>query len=246
MKTILRVLVGSRAHGLADDTSDFDYRGVFVVPTSQILSLKGSQQHTSWAEGDKAGGGKVEDDTAWEVGHFLRLATHSNPSILEVFAAPVEEFSLKWGPWLRSLLPCVWTPQGVKDAFLGYSVNQRKKMLDNKDGRSAKYACAYLRVLIQASVLLRTGLMPVSLVIEGRSVGDPLGPDRYVLNLERSRDVVDVLRRWRTGDFTPGEVIDTAEFVAERVRERAAKSTQVQDLAPVEAFLLDIRKAHLE
>jgi len=38
-KIILKVLVGSRAHGLANKDSDYDYRAVYVLPTSKILSL---------------------------------------------------------------------------------------------------------------------------------------------------------------------------------------------------------------
>lgn len=34
MKQVLKVLVGSRAHGLHNQDSDFDYRGVYVAPTS--------------------------------------------------------------------------------------------------------------------------------------------------------------------------------------------------------------------
>mgnify|MGYP001501964861 CR=1 FL=1 len=43
---ILKVLVGSRAHGLSTETSDYDYRGVFVQPTETILSLGGKVQTT--------------------------------------------------------------------------------------------------------------------------------------------------------------------------------------------------------
>jgi predicted nucleotidyltransferase len=33
MKQILKVLVGSRAHDLYTEDSDYDYRGVFIYPT---------------------------------------------------------------------------------------------------------------------------------------------------------------------------------------------------------------------
>jgi predicted nucleotidyltransferase len=40
--------------------SDMDIRGVFVVPTSEILSLGYKEKSTSWIEGEK------EDQTAVE------------------------------------------------------------------------------------------------------------------------------------------------------------------------------------
>jgi predicted nucleotidyltransferase len=72
MTTLLKVLVGSRAHKLHTETSDYDYRGVFVVPTEDFLKIGiAKPQQTSWIEGDI-------DDTSWEIGKFLFLATKCN------------------------------------------------------------------------------------------------------------------------------------------------------------------------
>ena len=40
--TILRVLVGSHAHGLADPDSDRDFRSVYVIPTIELFRLDSS------------------------------------------------------------------------------------------------------------------------------------------------------------------------------------------------------------
>ena len=158
---ILKVLTGSRAHHLHTEQSDYDYRGVFVQPTKAILSLLGHPKQTSWVECRvPEEGGRKEDDTAWEIGHFLHLATHSNPSILEVFAAPIME-ATEEGKAMQALLPYVWSPSSVRDAFIGYGLNQRKKMLENKDARPNKYAVAYLRTLIQGVGLLEHGTIPI-------------------------------------------------------------------------------------
>ena len=39
MQTILRVLVGSQAHGLATAESDQDFRRVYVMPTENMFHL---------------------------------------------------------------------------------------------------------------------------------------------------------------------------------------------------------------
>ncbi len=156
---ILRVLVGSRAHGIADEESDYDYRSVFIYPTAEILRLGPKLTETGWVEGT------TEDDTSYELGHFLRLATHSNPLILEVFAAPVIR-TTHAGNTLRSLFPHVWGSKDVWDSFTGYAANQRKKMMDDpfKDRkRWTKFAVAYARVLRQGEWLLKTGDMMVEL-----------------------------------------------------------------------------------
>ena len=216
---MLKVVVGSRAHGLADPDSDYDYRGVFVNPTREILSLFGSTKQTSWLEKDKPGG---EDDTAWEIGHFLHLALHCNPTILEVFTAPVVE-ATEEGRALKGLFPAVWHPKRVRDAFVGYGLNQRKKFLERKDARPNKYAGAYLRVLCQAERLLRTG----SLVV------DMTGHAEF-----------NTLRRWRRGEYQVGEVIDKCLAWQVRVEEVAEACKQQPQPDMVDAFLLEIRRKH--
>src|SRR3954447_11469464 len=110
MKTIeiLKVIVGSQAHGLATERSDYDYRGVFVVPTSELLKIGGDAvKHTSWIEGK-------EDDTSWEISKFLFMATKCNPTVLETFLAPfashftesMEQAQL--AVELRVLFPYIW------------------------------------------------------------------------------------------------------------------------------------------
>lgn len=216
---ILKVLVGSRAHGLAGPDSDYDYRGVFVRPTSEILALGAKAANVSWVEADKQAGEKI-DDTSWEIGHYLHLATHCNPTVLEVLAAPVE-FAAEDGDRLRALLPKVWHPKGVRDAFVGYGLNQRKKFLEDKDVRPAKYAVAYLRVLYQAWALLGFG----GLVVDFRET-----------------PVFDTLKKWRAGDYTKGEVIDRTLYWQSRVEEAYRRCKQVPDLGPVNDFLLDVRR----
>jgi predicted nucleotidyltransferase len=225
MDWILKVLVGSRAHGLSTSQSDYDYRGVFVQPTSVILGLSGVTQHTHWVEGrDVAEGGKKEDDTAWEIGHFLKLATHCNPSILEVFAAPVEHATDE-GEELRALLPYIWHPKGVRDAFIGYGLNQRKKMLEGKDSRPYKYAVAYLRVLCQAERLLT---------------------HKHLLVDFTRHEEYQTLLLFKNRMASPGDVINKCLEWQERVEAAAETCNQKPNLEPVEQFLLNVRRKHWE
>ena len=221
--TILKVLVGSRAHGLHSETSDYDYRGVFVQPTREILSLGSKVRTTSWIEDrDPKEGGKKEDDTAWEIGHFLDLAMHCNPTILEVFTAPVAS-STPEGEALRELFRYVWEPKRVRDAFIGYGLNQRKKMLEEKDKRPWKYAVAYLRVLLQAETLLRIG---------------------HLLSNMRFHPEFQTLQLFRSGLATPGQIIDKCREWQQRVEDMAAVCKQEPDPKKINEFLLSVREAH--
>lgn len=188
---LLTTIVGSQAHGLATAKSDYDYRGVFVVPTKNLLleafyPSNERLKHTSWIEGR-------EDDTSWEVGKFLQMAVHCNPTVLETFLAPVAPSGLdqllygEWGARLRALFPYVWNATEVKDAFIGYGINQRKKFFDNKDHRAPKYATAYLRVLYNAYELLTMGTFSVNLV---------------------QSPIFKTLQAFKAGDYKPGDVIN--------------------------------------
>lgn len=215
---ILKTLVGSQAHGLANAESDFDYRAVFVVPTSEFLKIGGNYKTTSWIEGK-------EDNTSWEIAHFLNMAVHCNPTILEVFLAPEIE-SNDFGKELRDLFPYVWNSHDVMNAFVGYGLNQRKKFLEDKDNRANKYAVAYLRTLFQASELLRTGTFPIQVA---------------------DSDVGDQLIRWKAGDFTYGEVIQTCKQWEEIVNlAYQANPHKTTDLKKVNDFLIKVRKFYWE
>lgn len=215
MREILKVIVGSQAHGLATPESDFDYRGVFLEPTTEILKLGGHVTNTKWIEGK-------EDNTSWELSHFLHLATKCNPTILEVFLAPTVGPYPSEGEELRSLFKHVWNSKAVRDAFVGYGMNQRKKFLEDKDSRPSKYAAAYARTLFNAWELLTTGRFNVRIA---------------------DTEVGHVVRAFKNGDYTYGEVIDFCREW-ERMVDQAYKDNPKKEtnLEPINEFLLKIRK----
>ena len=235
--TILKVLVGSRAHGLHTEESDFDFRGVYVTPTTSILSLGHKYSGSHWIEGEK------QDQTAWEIGHFLHLATKCNPTILEVFKAPVDgvgglgvrkpkpgsDLFLKdlsgegilLGAELQDLFPYVWNPKNAFDAFCGYGGNQEKKMRLNHLDRWKKYAVAYLRTLWNLNDLLGTGDFSLE-------VTDKLFKS----------DLLEI----KNGEWTQGAVIDRASQLKKAAEQKLIECKQEPDKDKVNEFLLKIRK----
>ncbi|NQY58456.1 DNA polymerase beta superfamily protein [Cognatishimia sp.] len=212
MDTILKVLVGSRAHGIYDEDSDYDYRGVFVHPLEEILKVFSNPKNSNWIEGET-------DNTSWELRYFLEMSTKCNPTVLEVFNAPIKQHT-ELGEELISLFPSVWNTNDLVKAHVGYGLNQRKKFLDDKDNRKSKYASAYLRSLYQAYSLLAHDSYPVNMI---------------------GTEVETDLRRYRKGDYELGEVIDTCHKWAkklERVSEKVDKNT---DLDKINNFLLKAR-----
>jgi hypothetical protein len=213
---ILKVLVGSQAHGLAGPASDADYRSVYVIPTTDMFRLGFKYQGIRMMK-------EEVDETSWEVGLFLTLATECYPLVLETFLAPVA-WADDWGGELRTLFPAVWAPKQAYDAFIGYADNQRKKLLDKKDARPAKYAAAYVRVLYNLCELLERGTFTVR--TSETTIGETIG-------------------RIKTGSFKTGEVIDLGEELTTRAGKALLHSPQKPQLERIDAFLIRIRKAFL-
>ena len=217
-KLILKVLVGSKAHLLDNKNSDTDYRGVYIQPTSDILSIGHKYKGNNWLEGDI-------DNTSYEVGHLLMLALKSNPSILEVFKAPIVEITEE-GEVLRDMFKYVWNMNNVFNAYTGYGFNQRKKFLDNKENRANKFCVAWLRVLYNLNELLDDNTFTVD-----------------IGNLPIGRE----LRRWKEGNFKRGSVIELTDFWYNRAKnniENYPKQCENRYYNPdkVNKFLLKIRK----
>lgn len=233
---LLEVLVGSRAHHLASSDSDYDYRGVFVVPTVDLLGLGPAAKHTQWIEGQT-------DNTSWEVGHFLFLATKCNPNILDVFRAGVTRLAppeiarkqslLLWphllkaaGKQLLLLWPHLVSRRQARDAFLGYARNQFKKMMDQEavdTPRVWKFGTTYLRVLQQGIDLQETGTYSLAIT-------DPAWRAQ--------------LMAVREGRCTRGQIIDNALRLQERLFRAETQSVlpEAPNLDAVNQFLLQVRR----
>ncbi len=218
--TVLRVLVGSQAHGLEAPESDVDFRSVFVIPTADMFRLGFKYESTRLREGRPEG---QMDEASWEVGRFLALAVQCHPLVLETFLAPVTTMD-EWGKELRGLFPAVWSARRAYDAFLGYAANQRKKFLEKKDGRPEKYAAAYVRVLYNLCELLRSDSFAVR--IADTPVGETIG-------------------RIKQGQMSAGAVIDLGEDWMQEAARRLETCRHEADLERVNGFLIRLRKAFL-
>ncbi|MFZ1746502.1 MAG: nucleotidyltransferase domain-containing protein [Nitrospirales bacterium] len=214
--TILKVLVGSHAHGLASDESDRDYRRVYVIPTEEMFQLGFKYPASQWTKGDG-------DETAWEIGQFLLLGTQGHPLILETLVAPVITADA-WGEQLRLLLPLLWSPQKAFEAFTNYANNQRTKLLNKKDGRPAKYAAAYIRVLYNLCELLESGSFHIQ--IADTSAGERLS-------------------RIKNGQYRLGDVMDWGEELTAQAEQLIAVCGNERDLRRINEFLVAIRRAFL-
>ena len=72
--TVLSVVAGSRAYGIATEDSDIDRRGVFVAPTPLFWGFAKPPSHVDGPDAERF---------SWELERFLGLALDANPTVLE-------------------------------------------------------------------------------------------------------------------------------------------------------------------
>ena len=214
-RQILRVVVGSRAHGLSHAESDTDRRGVFLPTADAHWSLAGVPE-------------TVRDDPgealAWELGRFLRLLLSSDPNALEVLFTPLLEYATPLGGELLALRPAVLS-RTLHETCGGYAEQQfarfRRRVAAGKPFKWA-HAAHCLRLLATGARALAGDGFPVT--VGGRHRDVLLKVKRGEMTLEE----VDTVRlRWHEG-------LDLAL--------RSGPLPAGPDRAAVDAFLIHARR----
>ncbi len=212
---ILRVLAGSRSYGTHTDTSDHDYRGIYLPPADLDWSLLGAPEQFEFKAYSTV-------EVYWGRGKFLRLALQNNPNILEVFWSPVLETS-PLGEELRTLRGA-FLSRRVEQTYGGYVKSQRELLARRvrlDDEMKPKHAMHLLRLLYAGAHVLRTGTVQVD-----------VGPHR------------DELMAVRSGTWSLERILARATELEADLAE-AARTTRLPeqpDTACVEAFLLRARR----
>lgn len=155
-------VAGSQAFGLATPESDVDRAGVFAVPTRRLFDLDGITESAH-------GKGPEGDYTFHEAAKFAKLALGGNPSILEQMWLTDYEYVHFLGQELIDIRQAFLSAKRVEDAYMGYAVQQFKKLKSRNDGtfgpdvkkRTAKHARHLYRLLQQGLELYSHGTLTV-------------------------------------------------------------------------------------
>lgn len=169
---ILEGVTGSTAYGLATKDSDVDIKGIYMLPTTEIMRLRFSLKHTTQDH--------TEPDWCYhEVGKFMKLAAGGNPTVTELLFLTEYTQLNEVGQLLIDNRDIFLSTQGVQKAYRGYALGQAKKLSkrqeEGKDGydsalknRFSKHTRHCFRLLLQARVLMETGTLTVKVTPEQR------------------------------------------------------------------------------
>ena len=151
---IYRCIVGSRAYGLEEESSDIDRRGIYLPPADLQWSLLGVPEQLERQE---------TQECYWELEKFLRLALRANPNVLECPYTPLVEEASPVAEELLAMRDCFLTKQ-VYQTYNGYVISQFKKLgkdLRNKGAIRWKHAMHLVRLLLSGITILMDGAVPV-------------------------------------------------------------------------------------
>lgn len=185
---ILEGVTGSTAYGLATEHSDVDIKGVYLLPTKEVLAIGFDPQHTT----------KDHVDPDWvyhEVGKFMKLVISGNPTVTELLYLDEYTQLSPIGQLLIDNRSAFLSTKAIMNAYHGYAFAQAKKLnnrteqgLDGYDSslknRFAKHSRHLYRLLLQCEQLITTGTLTVKLTPEQRK-------ECFALGEKSASDVVD-------------------------------------------------------
>lgn len=169
---VLEGVTGSTAYGLATENSDVDVKGVYLLPTTEVMKIGFDPQHTT----------KDHVDPDWvyhEVGKFMKLVMKGNPTVTELLFLDDYTQLTEVGQLLIDHRDAFLSTPAVMNAYRGYAFSQAKRLnnrteqgLDGYDSslknRFAKHTRHCFRLLMQARQLLETGTLSVKVTPEQR------------------------------------------------------------------------------
>lgn len=180
-------LQGSRMLGLAQsEDADYDYRGIYIAPNKDLLSLSGRTAQET-IEGGSFKDGEM-DYVLQEVGKFFRLAIKSNPSVVHLFFVPKYNYIDGIGAMIVSNKHLFLSEDAVRKSFGGYAMNQILYLKKNRGDakRKSKHVRHCFRLFDCGRELLETGNMtfplknPEYYIELGEMVKKPDGLDKLV------------------------------------------------------------------
>lgn len=169
---VLEGVTGSKAYGLDTEKSDTDIKGVYQLPTKDVLSIGFNLQKTT----------KDHVDPDWvyhEVGKFMQLVLAGNPTVTELLYLESYTQLNEIGKMLIDNRESFLSTSAVMNAYRGYAFSQARKLNDRTEvgmdgyasslkNRYAKHTRHCFRLLLQARELLETGTLHVKVTPEQR------------------------------------------------------------------------------
>jgi len=174
---IVDTVVGSRAWGLADEASDTDRRGLFVLPFSWTTGLVEPPADLTSID---------SSENYWEVGKGFRQAIRADPNNLEMLTLPSATAVDPMGEWVLAARDAFASAE-IYGTFGRYALSQLKRL--EQGLRLAEHRALLLDWLAAEALTLdqAAARLAVEAEIDGQSEADrQLRAKDYIKQLYRS------------------------------------------------------------
>jgi predicted nucleotidyltransferase len=178
-RVLFATISGAHLYGFPSADSDFDLRGVHVLPTELVLGLDGGEQTV-----EKQGvyDGLEIDLVTHDVQKFLTLMLRRNGYVLEQLLSPLIVATTPEHDELKALAPGCITKHHAHH-YLGFAASQWKLFAKESPPRVKPLLYLY-RVLLTGINLMRTGRIEANLLRLNEQAKLPFVDDLLAIKLE--------------------------------------------------------------
>lgn len=232
---LFATISGSHLYGFPSPDSDYDLRGVHLLPLETVIGLKEGQVTV---ERSRVDDGLEIDLVTHDVGKFFQLMLKKNGYVLEQLLSPLVLHATPEYEELKALAPgCVTRYHAYH--YLGFAATQWK-LFQKEDPPRVKPLLYVYRVLLTGLHLMRTGEVEPNLIHlneEARLAYIPELIERKLEGSERSTlDAADLEFHGREYQRLVGELEQAMEITS--LPEKPSSGEALNDL------LVRIRLAH--
>jgi len=169
---LFATISGAHLYGFPSEDSDFDLRGVHVLPLREIVGLTGGPETVEKSGIDD---GLEIDLVTHDAKKFFGLMLKKNGYVLEQVLSPLVVHTSSAHEQLRALAPQCVTKHHAHH-YLGFAATQWK-LFQKDDPPRVKPLLYVYRVLLTGIHLMRTGEVEANLVHLNETFGLPYIPD---------------------------------------------------------------------
>jgi predicted nucleotidyltransferase len=169
---------GAHLYGFPSLDSDYDLRGVHILPMNAIFGLEELQETI---EDERIVDGLELDVVSYDVKTFFQLLLKKSGNVLEGIVSPLVLQTSPEHEELKAILPMTLSPHHAHH-YLGFSKRKWTDFL--KEGRTAKALLYTYRTLLTGIHLMKTGEVEANLNHLNAIYKLPYVPDLVAAKLE--------------------------------------------------------------
>jgi predicted nucleotidyltransferase len=169
---------GAHLYGFPSPDSDWDLRGVHILPTEQVIGLKEPEETIQVEENDE-----IELDlVTHDIRKFFKLLLRPNGYVLEQLLSPIIVLTTPEHAEVKALTPAILTRHHAHH-YLGFADSQWR-LFSKEEHPRVKPLLYTFRVLLTGIHLMRAGVIEANLALLNEIYRLPFVPDLLARKLQ--------------------------------------------------------------